>query len=61
LLIILVHESVVTNQIPVVLLEGSGGCCDLFAKCYRLYNEYHPKLNLSDQAKFVSLLKKNNF
>ncbi len=53
--IVLVHDSVVTNQIPVVFLEGTGGCCDLFAKCYRLYNEYHTKLNLSNQTKFVSL------
>ncbi len=38
------HESVVQNQIPVVLLEGTGGCCDLFAKCYQLFNEYHSKI-----------------
>ncbi len=36
-------------------MEGTGGCCDLFAKCYRLYNEYHPKMKLSDQIKFVRL------
>ncbi|CAF1272530.1 unnamed protein product [Adineta steineri] len=38
-----VHESVIKNKIPVVLLEGTGGCCDLFAKCYHLYNEYRPR------------------
>jgi hypothetical protein len=53
LFIILVHESVIKNKIPVVLLEGTGGCCDLFAKCYLLYNEYHSKIKLSDQTKFV--------
>jgi len=37
----LVYESVTKNNIPVVLLEGTGGCCDLFAKCSHLYNEYH--------------------
>lgn len=31
------------NQIPVVLLEGTGGCCDLFAKCFHLFNEYRPR------------------
>ncbi len=55
LFIVLVHENVIQNKIPVVLLEGTGGCCDLFAKCYRLYNEYHPKMKLSDQIKFVRL------
>ncbi|CAF1459500.1 unnamed protein product, partial [Rotaria sordida] len=42
-----VHESVIKNKIPVVLLEGTGGCCDLFAKCYHLYNEYHSKSRTS--------------
>jgi hypothetical protein len=50
---VLVHESVIKNKIPVVLLEGTGGCCDLFAKCYQLYNEYHSKLKSSEEAKFV--------
>ncbi|CAF4200084.1 unnamed protein product, partial [Rotaria sordida] len=45
-----VHESVIKNKIPVVLLAGTGGCCDLFAKCYQLYNEYHLTLKLSDQT-----------
>ena len=31
------------NAIPVVLLEGTGGCCDLFAKCFHLFNEYRPR------------------
>ncbi len=39
------HESIIQNQIPVVLLEGTGGCCDLFAKCYHLYSEYHLHIN----------------
>ena len=39
----LVYQSVIENQIPVVLLEGTGGCCDRFAKCYELYNLYHSK------------------
>lgn len=37
----LVHESVTQHDIPVVLLEGTGGCCDLFSKCSQLYDEYH--------------------
>ena len=49
-MIILVHECIIKNKIPVVLLEGTGGCCDLFAKCYHLYNEYHPKIISSDQV-----------
>jgi hypothetical protein len=44
---ILVHEAVVRNNIPVVLLEGTGKCCDLFAKAYHLYNEYDQKLEKS--------------
>jgi hypothetical protein len=52
---VLVHESVIKNKIPVVLLEGTGGCCDLFAKCYQLYNEYHTTSKLSDDTKFVEL------
>ena len=44
LLIILVHKSVVENRIPVILVEGSGGCCDLFAKCSQFYTDYCPKM-----------------
>jgi nucleoside-specific outer membrane channel protein Tsx len=51
----LVHESVIQNKIPVVLLEGTGGCCDLFAKCYHLYSEYHLRIN----ADPTFLLEKN--
>ena len=47
------HESVVENRIPVVLVEGAGGCCDLFAKCSQLYNEYHSKLKSSDGKSFT--------
>ncbi|CAF3833359.1 unnamed protein product, partial [Rotaria sp. Silwood1] len=50
LVVIEVHESVIKNKIPVVLLAGTGGCCDLFAKCYQLYNEYHLTLKLTDQT-----------
>lgn len=39
-------------RIPVVFVEGTGGCCDLFAKCYHLYNEYQSKAELFDQTKF---------
>ncbi|CAF1325866.1 unnamed protein product, partial [Rotaria sordida] len=45
-----VYESVVKNKIPAVLIQGTGGCCDLFAKCYHLYDEYHSERKLSDQA-----------
>lgn len=53
LLVILVHESVVENRIPVVLVEGTGGCCDLFAKCSQLYHEYHSKMKPSDGKSFT--------
>lgn len=39
----LVHEAVVQNNIPAVFFEGTGRCCDLFAKAYRLYIEYCSK------------------
>ncbi|CAF4817676.1 unnamed protein product [Rotaria sp. Silwood1] len=35
-----VHEAVVKNNIPAVFFEGTGRCCDLFAKAVRLYEEY---------------------
>ncbi len=53
LFIILVHECIIKNKIPVVLMEGTGGCCDLFAKCYHLYNEYRPRSRTSVETKFV--------
>lgn len=40
----------IKNNIPVILLEGTGGCCDLFAKCYHLYDEYHPKQQSNTQS-----------
>lgn len=46
----LVHEAVVQNNIPAVFFEGTGRCCDLFAKAFRLYNEYRPKFELSDDT-----------
>ncbi|CAF3539975.1 unnamed protein product [Rotaria socialis] len=35
-----VKEAVVGNNIPAVLLEGTGRCCDLFAKACQLYDKY---------------------
>ena len=45
-----VHEAVVQNNIPAVFLEGTGRCCDLFAKAYRLYHEYRIRFELADDA-----------
>jgi hypothetical protein len=39
----LVHHSVVHNRIPVVLFDGTGGCCDLFGKVDHLHREHHLK------------------
>ena len=36
----IVYAAVVTNNIPAVFFEGTGRCCDLFAKALRLYQEY---------------------
>ena len=47
----LVHGSVVKNRTPVVFVEGTGGCCDLFAKCYHLYNGHKSKEELSEEIK----------
>ncbi|CAF3772040.1 unnamed protein product [Rotaria sordida] len=44
-----VHEAVVENNIPAVLFEGTGRCCDLFAKAVRLYKEYRLKFELSEE------------
>ncbi|CAF4493127.1 unnamed protein product, partial [Rotaria sp. Silwood2] len=44
-----VKEAVVENNIPAVFLEGTGRCCDLFAKAYRLYNEYRKKIEPDDE------------
>ncbi len=52
---VLVHGSVVKDRIPVVFVEGTGGCCDLFGECYHLYNGYKSKSELFDQTKFNSL------
>ncbi|UJR07492.1 hypothetical protein I4U23_011781 [Adineta vaga] len=51
-----VHESVMKNKIPVVLLKGTGGCCDLFAKCYHLYNEHRPRPRTLNDANLNPLL-----
>jgi hypothetical protein len=45
---LLVHEAVVQNNIPAVFFEGTGRCCDLFAKAFRLYNEYRQKFELNE-------------
>ncbi|CAF3667461.1 unnamed protein product [Rotaria sp. Silwood1] len=39
-----VHEAVVENNIPAVFFEGTGRCCDLFAKAVHLYAEYEKNL-----------------
>jgi hypothetical protein len=44
----IVREAVVENNIPAVLLEGTGRCCDLFAKAFRLYKEHRQQLERSD-------------
>ncbi|CAF1369223.1 unnamed protein product, partial [Rotaria sordida] len=44
-----VHEAVVENNIPAVLFEGTGRCCDLFAKAVRLYKEYRLKFELCEE------------
>ena len=41
------------NKIPVVLLEGTGGCCDLFARCVHFYQEYRPRTRTSLSSNFV--------
>jgi len=45
----LVHEAVVLNNIPAVFLEGTGRCCDLFAKAVRLYNDAYEKLEITEE------------
>ncbi len=46
----LVHEAVVKNNIPAVFLEGTGRCCDLFAKAFRVYNEHRRYTELNDDS-----------
>ncbi|CAF4039299.1 unnamed protein product [Rotaria sordida] len=45
-----VHEAVVENNIPAVFLEGTGRCCDLFAKAFHLYNEYRRNIESDDET-----------
>ena len=52
--VIVVHETVIKNDIPVVLLEGTGGCCDLFSKCYQLYDDYHAHIPSPDPTKYTT-------
>lgn len=47
----LAHRSVMLDRFPVVFIEGTGGCCDLFAKCYRLYNKYKLKGLINETMK----------
>jgi len=46
----IVKEAVVENNIPAVFLEGTGRCCDLFAKAFHLYNEYRTKIEPDDET-----------
>lgn len=48
--IYVVHEAVVRHRIPAVILEGTGRCCDLFAKALRLYREYQKTFDQSDRS-----------
>ncbi|CAF0806293.1 unnamed protein product [Adineta ricciae] len=50
-----IHETVMKNQIPVVLLEGTGGCCDLFGKFMHLYDEYDSNVTTNEQTSDHSL------
>ncbi|CAF3534340.1 unnamed protein product [Rotaria sp. Silwood1] len=45
-----VHQAVVQNCIPAVFFEGTGRCCDLFAKAYHLYRRYHRNFEASEEA-----------
>ncbi|CAF1681388.1 unnamed protein product, partial [Rotaria sp. Silwood1] len=45
-----VHEAVVENNIPAVFLEGTGRCCDLFAKAFHLYDEYRRNIESDDET-----------
>jgi hypothetical protein len=40
----LVYAAVVKNNIPAVFFEGTGRCCDLFAKAVRLYKSLRQRL-----------------
>ncbi|CAF4173180.1 unnamed protein product, partial [Adineta steineri] len=44
------HENVPKNKVSVLLLQGTGGCCDLFVRCYHLYNERYTNVKSSDQT-----------
>ncbi|CAF1516340.1 unnamed protein product, partial [Adineta steineri] len=57
---ILVYKSVVHDKIPVIFVEGTSGCCDLFAKCYHLYNGRKSKTELFNQTKYNSLSVEND-
>ncbi|CAF3703303.1 unnamed protein product [Rotaria socialis] len=39
-----VYDAVVRNSIPVIFIDGSGLCCDLFAETLRLYEKYYARI-----------------
>ncbi|CAF1157757.1 unnamed protein product [Rotaria sp. Silwood1] len=45
-----VKEAVVENNIPAVLLEGTGRCCDLFAKALHLYKGHYQHDELANET-----------
>ena len=50
-----VHEAVVQNNIPAVFIDGTGRCCNLFAKALRLYNDYRQTFGLAeDTSQYVA-------
>ncbi|UJR33345.1 hypothetical protein I4U23_020794 [Adineta vaga] len=54
------YRNIVEDCTPVIFVEGSGGCCDLFAKCYRLYNSYKIKPHSCDPTNEESVLAEEN-
>lgn len=50
---VLVYGSVVKHANPVVFIEGTGGCCDLYAKCFHLYNKSKSQLELQEQPSSI--------
>ncbi|CAF2820727.1 unnamed protein product [Rotaria sp. Silwood2] len=45
-----VKEAVVENNIPAVFLDGTGRCCDLFAKALHLYKEHYQHDELANET-----------
>ncbi|CAF1333097.1 unnamed protein product, partial [Didymodactylos carnosus] len=46
-----IYEAVVQNNIPAILFEGTGRCCDCFAKVYHKYLIYKDQLTPPKDAK----------